>query len=95
MQIRPVPDVENAYVSSEGDNQKLGVTESASLTIKSGKVKNVAPGQSGNPGEKATTISSVLIPLISRPKRQFSKIVNQGNKLSFCNIYPIRQSPIS
>lgn len=52
--------VENAYVSSEGDNQKLGVTESASLTIKSGKVKNVAPGQSGNPGEKATTISSLL-----------------------------------
>lgn len=35
--------VENAYVSSEGANQKLGVTESASLTIKSGKVKNVAP----------------------------------------------------
>lgn len=52
--------VENAYVSSEGANQKLGVTESASLTIKSGKVKNVAPGQSGNPGEKATTISSLL-----------------------------------
>lgn len=52
--------VENAYVSSEGDNQKLGVTESASLTIKSGKVKNVAPGQSGNYGEKATTISSLL-----------------------------------
>lgn len=52
--------VENAYVSSEGDNKKLGVTESASLTIKSGKVKNVAPGQSGNPGEKATTISSLL-----------------------------------
>ncbi len=52
--------VENAYVSSEGDNQKLGVTESASLTIKSGKVKNVAPGQSGNPEEKATTISSLL-----------------------------------
>ena len=48
--------VENAYASAEGDNLELGVTESAVLDIVSGKVTNVAPGQSGNPNETAKDV---------------------------------------
>lgn len=51
--------VENAYASAEGDNLELGVTESAVLDIVSGKVTNVAPGQSGNPNETAKDIAEL------------------------------------
>ena len=51
--------MENAYASAEGDNLELGVTESAVLDIVSGKVTNVAPGQSGNPNETAKDIAEL------------------------------------
>ena len=51
--------VENAYASAEGGNLELGVTESAVLDIVSGKVTNVAPGQSGNPNETAKDIAEL------------------------------------
>lgn len=52
-------EVEKAYASSEGDNQELGVTDSAKLVVISGKVGYAAPGQKGNPGEIANEISTI------------------------------------
>lgn len=49
-------EIENAYASAEGDNQKLGVNKKAVINIISGKVKNVAPGQKGTPNENAADI---------------------------------------
>lgn len=53
-------EVEKAYASSEGDNQKLGVMQEAKLIVKSGKVGYAAPGQKGNPGQKANEISTIV-----------------------------------
>lgn len=52
-------EVEKAYASSEGDNQKLGVMQEAKLIVKSGKVGYAAPGQKGNPGEIANDVSTI------------------------------------
>ncbi len=52
-------EIENAYASAEGDNQKLGVNKKAVINIISGKVKNVAPGQKGTPNENAADISEI------------------------------------
>lgn len=52
-------EVEKAYASSEGDNQKLGVMQEAKLIVKSGKVGYAAPGQKGNPGEIANEVSTI------------------------------------
>ena len=49
-------EIENAYASAEGDDQKLGVNKKAVINIISGKVKNVAPGQKGTPNENAAEI---------------------------------------
>lgn len=53
-------EVEKAYASSEGDNQKLGVMQEAKLIVKSGKVGYAAPGQKGNQGQKANEISTIV-----------------------------------
>ncbi len=53
-------EVEKAYASAEGDNQELGVTDSAKLVVISGKVGYAAPGQKGNPGQKANEISTIV-----------------------------------
>lgn len=53
-------EVESAYASSEGDDEELGVTDSAKLVVISGKVGYAAPGQKGNPGEKANEISTIV-----------------------------------
>lgn len=53
-------EVENAYASAEGDNQELGVTDSAKLVVISGKVGYAAPGQKGTPGQKANEISTIV-----------------------------------
>lgn len=52
-------EIENAYASAEGDDQKLGVNKKAVINIISGKVKNVAPGQKGTPNENAADISEI------------------------------------
>lgn len=52
-------EVEKAYASSEGDDQKLGVMQEAKLIVKSGKVGYAAPGQKGNPGEIANDVSTI------------------------------------
>lgn len=52
-------EVEKAYASAEGDDQELGVTDSAKLVVISGKVGYAAPGQKGNPGEIANEISTI------------------------------------
>jgi predicted phosphodiesterase len=52
-------EIENAYASAEGDNQKLGVNKKAVINIISGKVKNVAPGQRGTSNENAADISEI------------------------------------
>lgn len=52
-------EVEKAYASSEGANQKLGVMQEAKLIVKSGKVGYAAPGQKGNPGEIANDVSTI------------------------------------
>lgn len=53
-------EVEKAYASAEGDDQELGVTDSAKLVVISGKVGYAAPGQKGNPGQKANEISTIV-----------------------------------
>lgn len=53
-------EVEKAYASAEGDNQELGVTDSAKLVVISGKVGYAAPGQKGNRGQKANEISTIV-----------------------------------
>lgn len=53
-------EVEKAYASAEGDNQELGVTDSAKLVVISGKVGYAAPGQKGNQGQKANEISTIV-----------------------------------
>lgn len=52
-------EIENAYASAEGGDQKLGVNKKAVINIISGKVKNVAPGQKGTPNENAADISEI------------------------------------
>lgn len=52
-------EIENAYASAKGDDQKLGVNKKAVINIISGKVKNVAPGQKGTPNENAADISEI------------------------------------
>lgn len=52
-------EIENAYASAEGDDQRLGVNKKAVINIISGKVKNVAPGQKGTPNENAADISEI------------------------------------
>ncbi len=52
-------EIENAYASAEGYDQKLGVNKKAVINIISGKVKNVAPGQKGTPNENAADISEI------------------------------------
>ena len=53
-------EVEKAYASAEGDDEELGVTDSAKLVVISGKVGYAAPGQKGNPGQKANEISTIV-----------------------------------
>ena len=53
-------EVEKAYASAEGDDEELGVTDSAKLVVISGKVGYAAPGQKGNRGQKANEISTIV-----------------------------------
>lgn len=53
-------EVEKAYASAEGDDEELGVTDSAKLVVISGKVGYAAPGQKGNQGQKANEISTIV-----------------------------------